>query len=144
MEKTPPKDAPVDYRRLYENEQKKVSVLEQRLARYEKDPELNGYYTLKSIINQQIEYLQAFNFNTEIKSSPKEDKVYDRAKAIWEGLKTMIIDLQNLEVAIKSIGKKVEKTDEDKDDEEPLRSTNPFSPEGMADALGELAGRKRE
>lgn len=96
-----------------ENLKKQVSVLEQKLALYEKDPVKRGYFSLVNIVNQQINILNQFNLKDEIGSNPKEDKQYDRVKAIWEGLKEMIIDLRNLRIELKI-------SEEDKEDETPF------------------------
>jgi hypothetical protein len=88
---------------------KKISVLEQRLALYETDAIYKGYYALNKIVNQQVDVLNAFNLKHELSSDPKADKIYDRTKAIWEGLKGMIVDLNALKVELRLSG------DEDKD-----------------------------
>lgn len=93
--------------------EKKIKVLEQKLALYENDPVKRGYFSLVNIVNQQIDILNQFNLKSEIGSNPKEDKQYDRVKAIWEGLKEMIIDLRNLRIELKI-------SEEDKEDETPF------------------------
>lgn len=92
-----------------EQEKKKVSELEHRLSLYENDSVFKGYYALNKIVNQQIKRLNAFDLDTEISQNPKDDKVYDRTKAIWEGLKGMISDLNALKSELKISG------NEDKD-----------------------------
>ena len=79
--------------------EKKIKVLEQQLSEKEniiKDPSRRGFYALCRIMYQQIEYLENFNFKEQIASNPKDDKVYDRAKGVWEGMKTMIADSRAL------------------------------------------------
>ena len=83
---------------------KKIKVLEQQLTEKEsiiKDPSKRGYYALNKILYQQIAYLENFDLKTEIDGDPKKDKVYDRAKGIWEGLKTMILDCRSLKQELK-------------------------------------------
>jgi len=89
--------------------QKRIEVLEQKLSLYETDATMRGFYSLNRIVNQQIDYLNSFNLKTEISSNPKEDKAYDRAKGLWEGLKGLISDLNSLKSELKITG------DEDKD-----------------------------
>jgi len=79
--------------------QKKIKVLEQQLADKEriiKDPSKRGYFALVKTLNQQIEYLEDFSLKIEIGVDPKGDKTYDRAEAMWKGLKNMILDCRLL------------------------------------------------
>ena len=79
--------------------EKKIKVLEQQLSEKEKiikDPSKRGYYALSRMTYQQIEYLENFDLKKQIESNPKDDKVYDRAKGLWEGLKSMILDCRTL------------------------------------------------
>jgi len=38
----------------------KISILEQKLAFFEKDPAKRGYYSLCRIVNQQVDFLNNF------------------------------------------------------------------------------------
>lgn len=124
----------LDYKRLYEQEQKKVSVLEQKLALFEDEPEKSGYFALKRILNAQIKILNKFDLDTEIGQNPKDDKKYDRTKSLWEGLKPMIVELKNLKVELG-----ITSLEEEKESKKTIKS---FSPEAIADAIGESAGKK--
>lgn len=84
-----------------EDYKKKVSVLDQKLSLYEKDPYKRGYFSLQRMINQQIDLMNEFNLKKEVDTDPKESKKYDRVKGIWEGLKTMLIDLKTLKSEMK-------------------------------------------
>ncbi len=86
------------------DEKKKVTVLEQRMQRYEKDAVFRGYYALNSIVNQQVDLLNTFILKDKIDESKKESAYYDRAKGIWEGLKGMITDLNSLKADLKITG----------------------------------------
>lgn len=99
----------IDYKNLYEQEQKKVSVLEQKLRTYELPGDLRAYYTLNRILNEQLDYLASFTIKTHIGSDPKEDKIYDRAKAIWESLRELTEDVNALKGTTGATG------DEEKD-----------------------------
>jgi hypothetical protein len=94
----------IEYIKKYEQEQKKVSVLEQRLSLYQKDATFGGYYALNNIVNQQVKILNEFELNKEISLNPKEDKKYDRVKSIWEDLSKMITALNSLKTELKISG----------------------------------------
>lgn len=115
--------------------QKKIKVLEQQLSEKEKiikDPSKRGYFALCKILYQQIEYLENFELKKQIGENPKDDKVYDRTKGIWEGLKTMIIDCRTLK---QELG--VSNEEEEKEAKKIYRIT----PETMSDVLGNTAGK---
>lgn len=94
---------------MAEDLEKKIAVLEQRLVMYENDATTKAYYSLNRIVNMQVEYLNSFNLKQEIGQNAKEDKTYDRAKGLWESLKDLTQDLNNLRLDLKLTG------DEDKD-----------------------------
>lgn len=113
---------------------KQIDVLEKKLALYEKDATYRGFYALNRIVNQQVDFLNQFDLKHEIGQSPKDDKVYDRAKGIWESFKTLVADLKSL------------KSDLGIDDEEQERDrvikNKITTPETMADVLGHTAGKQ--
>lgn len=78
--------AELDYKKLYEQEQKKVSVLEQKLRLYESPGDMRSYYSMQKILNEQSDFLNAFDLSSQIKIYAKEDKLYDRACDLWEKL----------------------------------------------------------
>jgi len=88
---------------------KQVDALEQKLAQYETDGAIAGFYALNRIVNQQIKVLNSTNLASAIDEDPKESKRYDRTKAIWEGMAKMIADLNSLKAEFKITG------DQDKD-----------------------------
>lgn len=92
-----------------ENENIKKEIL-----LYKKDATFRGYYVQNKIINQQIDILEDFDLKNEIKTNPKEDKYYDRAMKISEGLPDAIIGLNKLKVELKITG------NENKDRDVPL------------------------
>lgn len=115
--------------------EKKIKVLEQQLSEKEriiKDPSKRGYFALCKILYQQIEYLEGFDLKKEIGANPKEDKVYDRVKGIWEGMKTMILDCKTLKQELK-----VSFEEEEKELKRLYRTT----PESIADQIGNVAGQ---
>lgn len=116
--------------------EKKVKVLEQQLAEKDKiikDPSKRGYYALNKILYQQIEYLENFNLKEQIGADPKQDKVYDRAKGIWDGLKNLILDCRALKSELK-----IPIDEEQKEINKIYRIT----PESISDALGNTAGKQ--
>jgi hypothetical protein len=115
--------------------EKKIKVLEQQLSEKEriiKDPAKRGYYALNRILYQQIEYLENFNLKEQIGADPKQDKIYERAKGLWEGLKTMILDCRTLKGELK-----IPFDEEEKEIKKIYRTT----PESIADAIGNTAGQ---
>lgn len=115
--------------------QRKYDALEKKLTEAEKiikDPARRGYYALNKILYQQIEYLEGFNFKGQIAANPKDDKVYDRTKGVWEGLKTMIMDCRALKAELN-----IPKEEEEKVIKRIYRTT----PESIADSIGNVAGQ---
>lgn len=86
----------IDYKKLYEQEQKKVSVLEQRVRLYELPGDMRGFYSMQKILNQQADFLNEFDLNKEIKLYSKDDKLYDRASDLWEKMPANISKLTAL------------------------------------------------
>lgn len=97
-----------------------------------KDPSRRGYYALNKILYQVIEYLENFNLKSTIGGNPKEDKEYDRAKGLWEGLKAMIMDCRTLKQELN-----IPFDEEDRE----IKKIYGTTPESIADAVGELAGK---
>lgn len=119
-----------------ENElNKKIDILEKKnkeLNDVIKDPSKRGYYALNKILYQQIEYLENFNIKEQIGADPKQDKIYDRAKGIWEGLKTMILDCRALKSELK-----IPNDEEEKE----IKKIYRLTPESVSDVLGNTAGQ---
>lgn len=86
------------------DEKRKVAVLEKQNALYTNDATIRGYYVQNKILNQQVNILDEFKFGEEIKKTTKDDKYYDRAKALWEGMPDMIAGLNKLKVELKITG----------------------------------------
>lgn len=112
-----------------ESYKKKVSVLEQKLSLYENDPEKSGFFALRRILNQQVEYLRGFTIKDKIAGKASEDATYARSKDMWESLPKMISDVNNLKIELRI----------NKDDElsESKSNNRPTTPESIADDLGE-------
>lgn len=108
---------------------KKISVLEQKLALFEKDPAKRGYFSLCRIVNQQVDFLNNFNIKSKIGESAKEDATYGRTKDMWENLPKMISSLSDLRIQLKIKG--------DEDDEDRPRISRTTTPESVADEIGD-------
>lgn len=98
----------LDYKKLYEQEQKKMAVLEKKLALYEKDGAVKLYYSLNRKMNEFADILNNTNLK-DVKLDDPKDKTFERLKVIWN-------DSSGLAVAVKSLGESAGITgDEDKD-----------------------------
>lgn len=113
---------------------KHVEVIEKKLALYEKDATYRAFYSLNRIVNQQVDYLNKFNLEKEIGQNPKDDKVYDRAKGLWESLKTITTDLRSLKSELGL-------NDEDEERERVIKNKI-TTPESIANVLGNTAGQQ--
>lgn len=115
---------------------KQISALEKKVGEYEKiikEPSKRGYYALNKILYQQIEYLENFNLKEQIGADPKQDKIYERAKGLWEGLKIMILDCRALKSELK-----IPFEEEDKE----IKKIYRITPESISDVLGNTAGQQ--
>jgi len=118
------------------NLSRQLEVATQRLAVYEEgDLEKEGYFALKAMVKQQVDIVREFKVKEEIVKSPKDDKYYDRVKALSEGLKVMITDLKTLRMELKI------NPNEEKEEDSKRRKS--ITAESMADSVGELAGSKK-
>lgn len=103
-----------------------IKVLEQRLQLCENDPSKRGYFALVKIANQQINVLNSFDLPVELPKTAKDDKTYDRTKALWEGLRGIITDIGSLKTELK-IGV-----------EDEIKNNNQrTTPESIANEIGE-------
>lgn len=107
--------------------------LQKKLRLYELPSSNRAFYVGQKMLNQHIDYLDKFDLQKEIGSSPKEDKIYDRAMDLFEKLTLNASKLNTLRIELSLSG------DEKKDISV---SKIPYSPESVADQVGELAGRK--
>jgi hypothetical protein len=75
---------------------KKVDEYEKMIGIGEYDIAKNAFFAICRIADLQTKRLNKFNLETEIAKDAKEDKIYDRTKAIWEGMAKMISDINSL------------------------------------------------
>ena len=113
-------------------EQEKAYI-QNRLNLLEAPSPSRAYYLGKKILNQKINFLYKFNLEDEIKVNPKEDNVYDRAMDMFEKITSSASKINALRIELNLSG------DEKKDT---AIGKVPYSPESVADQVGELAGAK--
>ena len=111
--------------------QPKIQDLLKELDYYKSDPEKRGYFALRRIVNQQIDYLNDFNIKTNVGGKASEDATFVRTQAMWEKLPVMITSLKELKVQLKI-------TFQDEDIENKRQMT---TPESMASTIGNTAGQ---
>lgn len=106
---------------------KKVSVLEQKLRLYQQPSDLRGFYAYNRIINAQVDILESFDLEKEIKAKvEKDDKFYDRVETIIEKLPLHLSKVNTLKSELGITG------NEDKDTQKRVTT-----PESMAQELGD-------
>jgi hypothetical protein len=116
------------------NLKRQIEVLNQKLAVYEdEDLEREGYYALKFWVRQQVDIVKDFKLEEEIKKNPKDDKFYDRVKALGEGLKGSITDLKILRTELRITQKE--------DLEDTIKRKERITPESISNVLGNTAGQ---
>lgn len=79
----------IDYKKRCDEYEKMLGIGKYDIPR-------KAFFALCKIVESQTNRLNKFNLDTEIVKDAKEDKVYDRTKAIWEGLPKMITDINSL------------------------------------------------
>lgn len=55
-----------------------------------------AFFAFCRVVDAQAKRLEKFNLDVEIAKDAKEDKIYDRTKAIWESMPKMISDINSL------------------------------------------------
>lgn len=113
---------------------KQVKALEQKISIYENELDKRGFFVLKNLVNQQVEYLAGFKIKDKIGGKASEDATYARTKDLWEGLPKMISDLNSLRRELR-----ITSTDEKN---EPIFNNQRTTPESIADVLGNTAGQQ--
>jgi hypothetical protein len=105
-----------------------------KIRLYELPSPARAYYVGQKILNQQVDYLDKFDLEREIGVNPKEDKIYDRAMDLFEKLSANAVKIDSLKRELNLSG------DKDKDTKIGKPS---FTPESVADSVGELAGQHK-
>lgn len=113
--------------------EKENAFLKKKLRLYEEPSPVRAYYVGQKVLNQQVDYLDKFDFATEICKSPKDDKVYDRAIDAYEKLTVNASKLNILRSEMMLSG------DESKDANNPKYRIT--TSESIANVLGNSAGQ---
>ena len=122
---------------LEDNLLKQIALLESRLAFYENDGVGKLYYSLQRKANEMADLLND-NKLTSLMLSPDDpkDKTFERLQKVWSDAESVSNAIKSLGV-LAGIGQEVTA-----DKKEVVQVKKPFSPENMADAVGELAGKR--
>jgi len=116
--------------------EKQIAYVQSKLDYYEKDGISKLYYSLQRKANEMAELLNKTSL-TAIDIDDPKIKTFERLQKIWVDAGTISASIKALEV-LAGIGQ--EATIEKK--EVVQVNKKPFSPENMADAVGELAGKR--
>ncbi len=98
---------------------KRCEEYERRMGIGEDDPAKEGYLVLVKILKQQNTYLKNVTISTMITAEDKKAE-YERAKALWEKLPSIIQAVGDLKIQLKMEGEEVK------------RNYKPISPSSVA------------
>lgn len=116
--------------------EKQISYLQGKNAYYEQDGIGKLYHALNRKANEMAELLNKTSL-TAIDIDDPKIKTFERLQKIWVDAGTISSSIKALEVLA---GINQESKEDKKEQIQTARK--PFSPENMADAVGELAGKK--
>jgi len=116
--------------------EKQISYLQGKNAYYEQDGIGKLYHALNRKANEMAELLNKTSL-TAIDIDDPKIKTFERLQKIWVDAGTISASIKALEV-LAGINQEVK---EDKKEQVQV-ARKPFSPENMADAVGELAGKR--
>ena len=116
--------------------EKQISYLQGKNAYYEQDGIGKLYHALNRKANEMAELLNKTSL-TAIDIDDPKIKTFERLQKIWVDAGTISASIKALEV-LAGINQDVK---EDKKEQIKIVK-KPFSPENMADAVGELAGKR--
>ena len=112
--------------------EKQIAYLESKNAYYQQDGIGKLYHALNRKANEMAELLNKTSL-TSIDIDDPKIKTFERLQKIWVDAGTISESIKSLEV-LAGINQD--------DKKEVVHNRRPFSPENMADAVGELAGKK--
>jgi hypothetical protein len=115
--------------------EKQIAYLESRNTYYEQDGVGKLYHALQRKANEMAELLNKTSL-TAIDIDDPKIKTFERLQKIWVDAGTISASIKELEV-LAGISSSVVDI---KKEQQQVRK--PFSPENMADAVGELAGKR--
>ena len=78
-----------------EDYKKKVSVLEQRLSKYENHGGVRLYYSLNRKLNEIADVLNSVNIKDELSADGK-DKTFERLRALWTDAEKIVTATQSI------------------------------------------------
>ena len=114
--------------------EKQISLLQGKNNYYEQNGISKLYYSLQRKANEMADLLNDNKLTSTMIEDPK-DKTFERLQKIWT-------DAESVSSAIKSLGV-IAGIDQETEKKEIVQvNKKPFSPENMADAVGELAGKR--
>jgi hypothetical protein len=114
--------------------EKQVAILQSKNNYYEQNGVSKLYYSLQRKANEMADLLNDNKLTSTMIEDPK-DKTFERLQKIWT-------DAESVSNAIKSLGV-IAGVGQETDKKEIVQfNRKPFSPENMADAVGELAGKR--
>lgn len=118
--------------------QQSNTYLEGRLNYYEQDGVGKLYYSLQRKANEMADLLNKTKL-TDLDIDDPKNKAFERLQKIWS-------DAETISAAIKSLGVLAGISDDSNEKPTAIKKeivvNKPFSPENMADAVGELAGKR--
>lgn len=104
-----------DYKKLCEEYEKKLGI-------GQNDPTKDGYLVLVQLLREQNEYLKAISIKSLITDETKgKTAEFERAKALWEKLPTMIDNVVGLKHSLKI-----------EEEEKKSETQQPISPQSIA------------
>jgi len=115
--------------------EKQIAYLNGKINYYEQNGVSKLYYSLQRKANEMADLLNDNKLTTTMIEDPK-DKTFERLQKIWTDAESVSSAIKSLAV-IAGIG-------QDTTEKKEVVQVNkkPFSPENMADAVGELAGKR--
>jgi len=120
-------ESDIDYKKLYEQSQKKIELLEKKIASYEGNGPAKLYYSLNRKQWEMADLLNKENL-TDLDIDDPKSKTFDRLKIILKEGSEMGVAVNSLGMALGITG------DEDGDVKRPKRRT---TPEAIADEIGD-------
>jgi hypothetical protein len=114
-----------------------IAYLESKLAYYEEDGPAKLYYSLIRKSNEMAELLNRTSL-LSIELVDAKNKEFERLQKLWTDAGSITASIKALEV---SAGINVEPKEGKKEVAQVIN--RPFTPESVADAVGEIAGSKQ-
>lgn len=114
--------------------QQKIKDLENKLAYYEQDGIGKLYYSLQRKANEMADLLNKTKL-TDVDIDDPKNKTFERLQKIWVDAGTISLSIKSLETLAGIVFEEVK-------DPKKVSIIKSFSPESVADAVGELAGKR--